>query len=48
MTSPPEKSDDSKIVDILGYFWSLNEQDQKQVLEILNQKKPTPKKTKKL
>tara|TARA_B100000029_G_scaffold414565_1_gene418016 strand:+ start:390 stop:536 length:147 start_codon:yes stop_codon:yes gene_type:complete len=48
MTSPPEKSDDSKIVDILGYFWSLNEADQKQVLEILNQKKPTKKeKTKK-
>jgi hypothetical protein len=47
MTSPPEKSDDSKIVDILGYFWSLNEADQKQVLEILNQKKSTKKEKKK-
>jgi hypothetical protein len=47
MTSPPKKSDDAKIVDILGYFWSLNEADQKQVLEILNQKKPTKKEKKK-
>jgi len=31
-----ELSDDSKIVNILGYFWSLPEEDQKQVLEILN------------
>ena len=36
MTSPPKKSDDSKIVDILGYFWSLPMEDQKQILDILN------------
>jgi len=36
MTSPPEKSDDSKIVDILGFFWSLPIEDQKQILDILN------------
>ncbi len=47
MTSPPKKTDDSKIVDILGFFWSLKEEDQKQVLEILNQKKPTKKEKKK-
>ncbi len=47
MISPPKKSDNAKIVDILGYFWSLNEADQKQVLEILNQKKPTKKEKKK-
>ena len=31
-----QKTDDEKIVDILGYFWSLNEEDQKQILKILN------------
>ena len=31
-----ELSDDSKIVNILGYFWSLNDADQKQVFKILN------------
>ena len=36
MTSLPKKTDDSKIVDILGFFWSLPIDDQKQILEILN------------
>tara|TARA_B100001123_G_C14972177_1_gene892094 strand:+ start:106 stop:252 length:147 start_codon:yes stop_codon:yes gene_type:complete len=36
MISPPKKSDDAKIVDILGYFWSLPIEDQKQILDILN------------
>ena len=31
-----QKTDAEKIVDILGYFWSLNEEDQKQILKILN------------
>ena len=35
MTSPPKKSDDAKIVDILGFFWSLPIEDQKQILDIL-------------
>ncbi len=30
-----ELSDDSKIVSILGYFWSLPKEDQEQVLKIL-------------
>ena len=30
-----ELSDDSKIVNILGYFWSLTKEDQEQVLKIL-------------
>ena len=34
-----QKTDDEKIVDILGYFWSLKEEDQKQILEILNASK---------
>jgi hypothetical protein len=31
-----ELSDNSKIVNILGYFWSLPKEDQEQVLKILN------------
>ena len=42
-----ELSDDSKIVNILGYFWSLPEEDQKQVLQILNDGKTPVKKEKK-
>ena len=34
-----QKTDDEKIVDILGYFWSLKEEDQKQIFEILNASK---------
>ena len=30
-----ELSDNSKIVNILGYFWSLPKEDQEQVLKIL-------------
>ena len=30
-----ELSDNSKIVSILGYFWSLPKEDQEQVLKIL-------------
>jgi len=30
-----ELSDDSKIVNILGYFWSLTKEDQEQVFKIL-------------
>lgn len=31
-----QKTDNEKIADILGYFWSLNKTDQKQILSILN------------
>ena len=31
-----QKTDNEKIADILGYFWSLNKDDQKQILRILS------------
>jgi len=34
-----QKTDDEKIVDILGYFWSLSEKDQTRILEILTKPK---------
>jgi len=34
-TERKELSDDSKIVNILGYFWSLPKEDQEQVFKIL-------------
>ena len=39
MGKAPEKSDASKITDILGYFFSLSKEDQKLVLKILQEKK---------
>tara|TARA_R110001592_G_scaffold132485_2_gene347114 strand:+ start:15236 stop:15373 length:138 start_codon:yes stop_codon:yes gene_type:complete len=35
MTSLPKKTNDSKIVDIIGFFLSLPTEDQIQVLDIL-------------
>ena len=34
-----QKTDNEKIVDILGYFWSLSEKDQARILEILTKPK---------
>jgi|TARA_R100001530_G_scaffold44438_1_gene33696 hypothetical protein len=39
MALAPEKTDSSKIADILGYFWSLSKEDQKLVLKILQKGK---------
>jgi len=39
MALAPEKTDNSKIADILGYFWSLSKEDQKLVLKILQKGK---------